>query len=441
MKTRWTNSSVLKFAGDNDPVDLIQKKARNLVLEALQNGWEGPPYNPIKLAEMLGVNVRQAYDVKDARTINIGDAPEIQFNPTQTRERVRFSVAHEVAHLLFPDVLDADRYRGGTRSVSDEWQLEMLCNLAAAEFVIPVVSFGFSEFVPSIEELMVERRKYDVSAEAFLIRLVQTSNIPLAVFCASPFEDGEGSWKYRVNYFIPSPLAPLQRLDKQEVPSNSALYGCTAIGYTDAGSEDWLSQEPVRIEYVGVPGYPGSPLPRVLGLVRFGGTHSGLQPIRCVHGSVLRPRGEGAKLVCQLVNDTALKWGGGVARQAAKLFDGVESDFGKWITSIPMKDRLGKVHFSKPLDDVYIASIVGQEGFGRSSTPRIRYRAIEEALGSIRDFALIHKASIHMPHIGTGAAGGNWPVIEEMIERELVREGVPVWIYSPPPKREQLELF
>ncbi|WP_417837182.1 ImmA/IrrE family metallo-endopeptidase [Thalassospira tepidiphila] len=432
---------MLKFAGDGDPVDLIQKKARNLVLEALQNGWEGPPYNPIMLAEMLGANVRQVYDVKDARTINVGSKPEIQFNPTQTRERVRFSVAHEVAHLLFPDVLEVDRYRGGIRNVSDEWQLEMLCNLAAAEFVIPVVSFGFSDFVPSIEELMVERRKYDVSAEAFLIRLVQTSNLALGVFCASPFEDDDGGWRYRVNYFIPSPVAPLQRLDKQEVPKNSALYGCTAIGYTDAGSEDWFGQEPVRVEYVGVPGYPGSPLPRVLGLVRFGEAQSGLQPVRYVHGSVLQPRGEGAKLVCQLVNDTALKWGGGVARQAARVFDGAESDFGRWMCAIPMKDRLGKVHFSKPLDDVYIASIVGQKGFGRSSMPRIRYRAIEEALGSIRDFALMHEASIHMPQIGTGVAGGNWPVIEEMIERELVREGIPVWVYSPPPKREQLELF
>src|SRR5450432_4253917 len=51
------------------------------------------------------------------------------------------------------------------------WQLEMLCNLAAAEFVMPLGSLPPSEGLPKIEQS--DRRKFDVSAEAFLIRVVK----------------------------------------------------------------------------------------------------------------------------------------------------------------------------------------------------------------------------------------------------------------------------
>jgi len=47
-------------------------------------------------------------------------------------------------------------------------QLEMLCNLAASEFVMPVGSLSARERLPSLEELMIERRKFDVSARGIL---------------------------------------------------------------------------------------------------------------------------------------------------------------------------------------------------------------------------------------------------------------------------------
>jgi len=41
-------------------------------------------------------------------------------------------------------------------------------------------------------------------------------------------------------------------------------------------------------------------------------------------------------------------------------------------------------------------------------------------------------ATIHMPKIGVGHAGGNWQIIEELILDKLVRVGVPVTVYSLP---------
>ena len=46
-----------------------------------------------------------------------------------------------------------------------------------------------------------------------------------------------------------------------------------------------------------------------------------------------------------------------------------------------------------------------------------------------------------MPRLGSGGSGGEWGVVEEMIEDEVIRSGVDVTIYDIPPKRQQLELF
>ena len=44
------------------------------------------------------------------------------------------------------------------------------------------------------------------------------------------------------------------------------------------------------------------------------------------------------------------------------------------------------------------------------------------------------KASVHMPRIGTGHAGGSWEIIEELVLDTLVHQGVPVTVYSLPVK-------
>ena len=170
---KWTNKSVLKFAGSADPIGLIEAKARELVLLARDAGWSGPPYNPLAIADLLKIPVEANGEVFDARTVPAEAGVRIEFNPTRPRERVRFSIAHEIAHTLFSDVGEQTRHRGGTAITPDEWQLEMLCNLAAAEFVMPLGSLPSSSQLPKLEQLLVDRRKFDVSTEAFLLRVVK----------------------------------------------------------------------------------------------------------------------------------------------------------------------------------------------------------------------------------------------------------------------------
>ena len=321
------------------------------------------------------------------------------------------------------------------------WQLEMLCNLAASEFVLPIGSLSADSEVPPIEELMHQRRIYDVSAEAFLIRLAKISSQPVGVFFASPVICENGGRQYRIDYFVASPTAPRVWVSGTQVPFDSIIHNCTAIGYTDSAMESWITGSETSLECVGIPAYPGGVYPRVAGLVRFNSRSQDRHPIRLRHGNVLDSRGDGPKIICQLVNDRAIRWGGGVARKAANQYPEAEKEFSRLLSQIPREKRLGNVIFSNATDDIVIASLVAQEGFGPSEFPRIRYSALERCLQTVTERAKNIGASIHMPKIGTGAARGDWGTIEEMLDDAMVRTGLSVTIYDLPPKRAQLELF
>lgn len=436
----WTNSSVRAFAKNSDPRIAIEKAARELVLKARENGWEGPPFNPVHIAEMLGVQMEANSSVADARLLATDMGPKIQFNPQQPRERVRFSIAHEIAHLLFPDWPEQIRNRGGDKT-PDDWQLEMLCNLAASEFVLPIGSLSATENILPIEDLMRERREYDVSAEAYLIRLAKISSQPIGIFVSSPTVVEDGTRRYKIDYFVSSPTAPKMRLSGMAIPDYSLVHRCTAIGHTDRSVESWVTDVPTQIECVGLTAYPGSLYPRVAGLIRFDRTQENHLPLRLLHGDVLEPRNGGKKIICQLVNDKAVKWGGGVARKIAKRFPGAEEVYSEQVKHIRQRDRLGRVIFSEAGGDLTIASLIGQEGFGPSLFPRIRYSALQACLEKVAAHAENIGASIHMPKIGTGSAGGDWSTIEEILDDVMVRAGLFVTIYDVPPKRVQLELL
>lgn len=435
----WTNKSVLAFAGDADPINLVETKARELVLRARDAGWRGPPYNPLGIADLLRIPVEPTGEVADARTISTGANVTIQFNPTRPRERVRFSIAHEIAHTLFPDVAKETRHRGGSQTAADEWQLEMLCNLAAAEIVMPLGSLPPRDNLPAIEQLMIDRRRFDVSAEAFLMRVVKTTSEPALMFCASPIEGGTTHSMYRVDYSITSKSAPTQLRTGTLIPDQSVIRSCTAIGQTVHGTESWITGSKLAVECVGIPGFPGTNLPRIAGIVRFRINDAKKDSLEIRHGNVLEPTGRGPKIICQLVNDQARTWGGGVARASAKKYPLAHSQFSNWISKTVKKERLGQVHFAVVDNETTIASLVAQEGFGPSPSPRIRYAALEQAFSTLAAHVIEHKASVHMPRIGAGQSRASWDTVEEMVRDNLVSKGVKVIIYDLPPKREIAE--
>jgi hypothetical protein len=68
---------------------------------------------------------------------------------------------------------------------------------------------------------------------------------------------------------------------------------------------------------------------------------------------------------------------------------------------------------------------------GRSrGLPPIRYEAVAEFLKQVAAKAVELGARVHMPRIGCGLAGGEWSLIEPLIEEQLCRRGVLVTVYD-----------
>jgi len=76
--------------------------------------------------------------------------------------------------------------------------------------------------------------------------------------------------------------------------------------------------------------------------------------------------------------------------------------------------------------------MIGQHGLKRTGgkPPPIRYEAIEAALVKVAEEAKKLKASVHMPRIGCGLAGGTWDKIEPIIKGTLCVEGIEVFVYD-----------
>src|SRR5258708_5818325 len=118
-------------------------RADALTLSAMEAGWSGPPFDPHKLAEFLGIRVIPSADVREAQIVPLSNGSfRIEYNPNKPRARIRFSIAHEIAHTLFPDCAERVRHRFSPQGMTaDDLHVEMLCNVAAAAFLMPIATF------------------------------------------------------------------------------------------------------------------------------------------------------------------------------------------------------------------------------------------------------------------------------------------------------------
>ena len=87
-----------------------------------------PPYDPFALAEHLKIPVVARQDIPEARTVPSKQGFLIEFNPNRPRNRVKYSICHEIAHTCFPDCAERVRNRlTHEKMKGEDWQLETLC--------------------------------------------------------------------------------------------------------------------------------------------------------------------------------------------------------------------------------------------------------------------------------------------------------------------------
>jgi O-acetyl-ADP-ribose deacetylase (regulator of RNase III) len=124
-------------------------------------------------------------------------------------------------------------------------------------------------------------------------------------------------------------------------------------------------------------------------------------------------------------------WGKGFVLPLAHRWPQTRTAYKTWYRDRDTSSfALGAVQFVTAEADVFVANMIGQHGYRASSTPPVRYEAISAALATVADRALQLRASVHMPRIGCGLAGGQWELVEPLIVEQLTRRGVPVTVYD-----------
>ncbi|WKX14644.2 macro domain-containing protein [Streptomyces sp. NL15-2K] len=156
-----------------------------------------------------------------------------------------------------------------------------------------------------------------------------------------------------------------------------------------------------------------------------------MREIRYVRGDATVPSVKGVKLIAHVCNDIG-GWGKGFVLAISRRWPEPEAAYRAWHRDRAANDfGLGAVQFVQVGRYAWVANMVGQRGIGTSSKGvPVRYEAIDAALGRLAGKAEELGASVHMPRIGCGLAGGKWSRVEPLITERLVQRGIAVTVYD-----------
>ena len=145
-------------------------------------------------------------------------------------------------------------------------------------------------------------------------------------------------------------------------------------------------------------------------------------------GDATRPAGLGNKIIAHVCNDIGA-WGAGFVLAISKRWPQPKAEY--------LKEKrlrgltLGTVEFVQVEENTWVANVIAQRDIrSRDGVPPIRYDALKLCLDTLATYAQELRASVHMPRIGCGLAGGKWELIEPLIRETLA--DVQVFVYDLP---------
>lgn len=153
--------------------------------------------------------------------------------------------------------------------------------------------------------------------------------------------------------------------------------------------------------------------------------------IHFLKGDATSPQAKGNKIIAHICNDIG-GWGRGFVLAISRRWPQPEAEYRRWHRDRNSNDfGLGVVQLVAVEHYIWVANMVGQRGTKTGSKgPPVRYEAIAQCLGQLAEMADRHSASIHMPRIGCGLAGGKWDRIEPLIQSALIDQGATVYVYD-----------
>lgn len=156
-----------------------------------------------------------------------------------------------------------------------------------------------------------------------------------------------------------------------------------------------------------------------------------MKTIQYLKGDATAPQAKGIKIIAHICNDIG-GWGKGFVLAISKRWGAPEKEYRNWHRFRSKNNfALGEIQLVQVEKYIYVANIIGQKGIktGSNGVP-VRYDAIEKALEKLSNETLLLNASVHMPRIGCGLAGGKWEEVEPIIERTLLEKNVEVYVYD-----------
>jgi O-acetyl-ADP-ribose deacetylase (regulator of RNase III) len=151
--------------------------------------------------------------------------------------------------------------------------------------------------------------------------------------------------------------------------------------------------------------------------------------VRYCVGDATVPSTDGNKLIAHICNDRGA-WGKGFVLALSKRWRQPAEAFKSWFKE-SKGFELGAVQFVQVERDIWIANMVAQHGLkAQHGIPPIRYEALRSCLEKMAEKAEEIGATVHMPRIGCGLAGGEWSRVEPIIVETLCVKGIEVTVYD-----------
>lgn len=152
--------------------------------------------------------------------------------------------------------------------------------------------------------------------------------------------------------------------------------------------------------------------------------------ITYLRGDATRPQGSGPRIIAHICN-TEGGWGAGFVVAISRRWKEPERAYRDWYSKKKCDYgcfTLGATQIVQVEPEMWVANMIAQEGYARFGKIPLRYEALEEALYKVGEAAYKLQASVHMPRIGCGLAGGNWSEVEPLVSGCL--SGHNVFVYD-----------
>ncbi len=157
------------------------------------------------------------------------------------------------------------------------------------------------------------------------------------------------------------------------------------------------------------------------------------QPLQIAYlkGDATKPQCAGIKIIAHVCNNRG-GWGKGFVVAISNRWQEPEKNYRQWHKKGADDGfALGAIQLVQVDDTLYVANMIAQHGFTNQSNPvPLRYESLDECLQKLAAKARALNASVHMPRIGCGLAGGKWEKIEPMLEAHLIQNGINTVVYD-----------